>query len=65
MADSRTTASLIDRLWGSDAANALTNEAAREIERLRRRIDLADTYLAGLGQLENFEETIGGLNGEV
>jgi len=28
------TAPLVDRLWESDAASALTNEAAREIERL-------------------------------
>lgn len=30
---------LVDRLWDSDEASALTNEAAREIERLQRVID--------------------------
>lgn len=30
---------LIERLWESDEASALTNEAAREIERLRSAID--------------------------
>jgi hypothetical protein len=32
------TAPLVDRLWESDAASALTNEAAREIERLREQV---------------------------
>jgi hypothetical protein len=30
---------LVDRLWENDTASALTNEAAREIERLQRVID--------------------------
>lgn len=30
---------LVERLWASDAASALTNEAAREIERLNARVD--------------------------
>lgn len=30
---------LVERLWGSDAASALTNEAAREIEHLEGMVD--------------------------
>jgi len=33
MSENHTT--LLERLWASDEASALTNEAAREIERLR------------------------------
>lgn len=29
---------IVERLWQSDEASALTNEAAREIERLRARV---------------------------
>jgi hypothetical protein len=39
MTETPETTSLVERLLASDAASVLTNEAAREIERLRRIIE--------------------------
>lgn len=42
---------LLERLWASDAASALTNEAAREIEELRSALKRTILENEELGQL--------------
>ena len=39
---------IVDRLWASDAASALTNEAAREIEKLRAQLAAANAQVVEL-----------------
>lgn len=51
--DATPPAELIERLWSSDAASALTNQAAREIERLRAVIAaIADEFGYSVEALE-------------
>lgn len=39
---------IVERLWQSDEASALTNEAAREIERLRKEVERLQSSLSAI-----------------
>ena len=47
---------LVKRLWESDAASALTNEAARRIEAKDARIEALEAEVAGLSEAHGEQE---------